>query len=572
MKDDTAEIHLKGISICRGIAVGKLFFLERMECPSVAKTVSPELMETEIGHYHNALAKSRQDIKCLQKRLETESASEAILILDSHLEILQDPIMIKEVETGIQSSQKNAAFVFQETMARYQEKFACHRDPFFNDRSWDIKDISRRVLGYLQGGTHNFLRSIPPHSIVCAEELTASDIVEANLNGVGAFITQNGGATSHAAIVAKAKGIPYITNIPLAMLKEISNAFAIVDGQQGSVIFNPSDETLEHYESLRQKLTEQACRLEKSAQGPATTLDGHSIRLSANIDMTHEVDLVHQYGGHGVGLFRSEYLCLPKNMIPSEDEQFEVYRHLLERMNGLPVVIRTFDLSGDKTSSPPVAGQKNPFLGSRATRFLLREQEVFKTQLRAIMRAAVYGNVSILIPMISTLPELREAKAMMVEIGKQLKIKKKIPIGCMIEVPAAALVADHFAKECDFLSIGTNDLIQFSLAIDRSDQLMNQFYEPADPSIIRLIKLVVTKAKKTGAPVSVCGEIATDPRFTPLLLGLGVNELSVIPRYLPLIKQVIRNTAMADAVKLATKALKLTTAEEILALLPHHHE
>jgi phosphoenolpyruvate-protein phosphotransferase (PTS system enzyme I) len=289
--------------------------------------------------------------------------------------------------------------------------------------------------------------------------------------------------------------------------------------------------------------------------------------------MAGEIDLIHHVGAHGIGLFRSEYIFLPHNEIPSEEEQFKIYSSIVQKMNGLPTVIRTFDLGGDKTSSYySFLSDKNSFLGCRATRFLLRQQDLFKTQLRAILRASLLGDVSILFPMISTISELREAKRMVAEVQQELNLTSRIRIGCMIEVPSAALIADHFARECDFLSIGTNDLIQYSMAVDRADQTIGEPYDTTDPSVIRLIKLITSEANRARIPVTVCGEMASDPRFIPLLLGLGVQELSVTPRYVPLIKHAIRNTSIVEAVNLAEKALHLKTAQEVLDLLSQEYQ
>lgn len=562
------EVVIKGSPVCRGIAIGKIFFLNRGEFKVFELNLRPTDINREIERYRTALLKSRQDIKRLQKQLELESALEGILILDAQLEMLQDPLLTVEIEKEIRKLKKNAEFVFQKALTKLQERFNSLDDAFFMERFKDLQDLSRRVFSYLHESGHLSLKDIPTNSIVCAHELTASDTAEAKLAYVNAFITEMGGATSHAAIVAKAKGIPYITRIDLEAIKVYTESLVIVDGRKGTIILNPTEETLKKYEHLKEKMQNQVKSLEKISSWPAETYDGYSIRLSANLEMTHELDLVHQLGGHGIGLFRSEYIFLPKREIPSEEEQYQIYYHIAKRMQGSPVVIRTFDLGGDKTSEHySFAGEKSAFIGFRATRFLLKEKGLLKAQLRAIIRASVHGNVSVLFPMISTLSELREAKQMIHEVQEELKSPDRIRIGCMIEVPSAAVIADQFAKECDFLSIGTNDLVQYSLAIDRSDQTLSDFYEPIDPSVIRLIKLITTEANQAKVPVSVCGEIASDPRFTPLLLGLGIQELSVSPRFLPLIKNAIRNTSIVEAVRLAEETLTLTTAQDVWQLL-----
>ncbi|MBS4163720.1 Phosphoenolpyruvate-protein phosphotransferase [Candidatus Protochlamydia amoebophila] len=567
------EIILKGSPICRGIAIGQTYFLDRDEFTVCEKQIDSSDSEKEVERYRHALFRSRQDIKRLQTQLESESAQEAILILEAQLEILQDPLLTTEMELNIRQANQNAEFVFQQSLVKLQTRFESLKDPFFAERFKDLQDVSQRVFSYLYESGSLSLKDVPYNSIVCGVELTASDTAEAKVYHVGAFLTESGGATSHAAIVAKAKGIPFISNINLHLIRENDNQTIIVDGRTGQVILNPTDETLHRYETLKRKMHTQITAFENDVHWPAETCDGYTVRLYGNLDDSHQVDLLKQLGGQGIGLFRSEYIFLPQNEIPGEEEQFNIYSQIVKKMDGLPVVIRTFDLGGDKaTFHVPSTTQKNPFLGSRATRYFLREQKLLKSQLRAIVRASIYGQVRILFPMIATVAELREAKKILQEVCQELHFDQHIPMGCMIEVPSAAMVVDHFVKECDFLSIGTNDLVQYALAIDRKDHLLNDFYEPTDPSIIRLIKLVISEGNKAHVPVSVCGEIASDPRFIPLLLGLGVQELSVAPRYLPVIKNVIRSTYIVDAVQLADLALHLTTAQEVLNLLIQEYQ
>jgi phosphotransferase system enzyme I (PtsI) len=568
MHFEAEEIILKGSPICRGIAIGQTYFLDQEEF-KVSETSCQFLgIEQEIDRYRRALSRSCEDIKCLQKQLEPASAQEAILILEAHLEILQDPLLTTEMEANIRKASQSAEFVLQQFLVELERRFKALDDPFFTERFKDLQDVARRIFGYLYENETSSLKKVPYNSIVCGIELTPSNTAEAKIYHVGAFLTENGGATSHAAIVAKAKGIPFVSNIDIRLIKENDNQTIIVDGRTGHVILNPTDETLHRYEMIKRKMYSQADAFENDVQWPAETCDGYTIQLYGNLDGIRDADLLKELGGQGVGLFRSEYIFLPQKEIPNEEEQFNIYSHLVKKMDGLPVVIRTFDLGGDKgTLHIPSTIQKKTFLGARATRFFLKEQKLFKTQLRAIVRASDYGQVRILFPMIATIAELREAKRILQEVYQELQFNKHIPVGCMIEVPSAAMVVDHFVKECDFLSIGTNDLVQYALAIDRKDHLLHEFYEPTDPSIIRLIKLVVSEGNKAHVPVSVCGEIACDPRFIPLLIGLGVQELSVAPRYLPIIKNIIRKTNIVDAVQLADRALHLTTAQEILDLL-----
>ena len=379
------EDIVKGSPICRGIAIGKPFFLNRDEFTIFETRIPLASMQHEIERYRHALSRSKQDIKRLQKQLEIESAGDGILILEAQLEMLRDPLLTIEIEKEIRKNKKNVEFVFQQALLRYQERFKALNDSFFAERFQDLQDLSRRIFGYLQESGNLSLSDVPPNSIVCALELTASDAASAHKFCVSAFVTETGGATTHAAIVARAKGIPYIANVSLQVLKENAENSIIVDGRTGKIILNPSQETLKEYEQLKARMQHQVKKLEQVTKWPSQTFDGYSIRLCANLDTTHEIDLIHELGGQGIGLFRSEYIFLPKNEIPSEEEQFIVYHRIVEEMKGLPVVIRTFDIGGDKTSlHHSFSIERNPFLGCRATRFLLKEQEIFKAQLRAI--------------------------------------------------------------------------------------------------------------------------------------------------------------------------------------------
>lgn len=578
MKLKTREIRLRGDPICLGIAIGKPFFLTFVENALPEFTISSEKVEEEIQRYRKAVEKGREDILRLQKQLQQERILEGAAVLDTHLQMMKDPLMTTRVETEIRHSLKNAESVFNKIIKQFQKKFNSLADPFFRERFKDIQDISQRVMEHLLESVRISLTQIPVESIVFARELKPSDIAEANAKHVSAFVCEAGSATSHAAIVAKAKSIPFVTNVPFEAIESFKGCTIIVDARIGEIIINPLPETLLKYQEYRDQLHTQIHQLGKSRSLDAETFDGYAIRLSANIEMANELELLHQYGGCGVGLFRSENLCLSSQTFPPEEDQFKVYERLVEKLDGLPMVIRTFDIGGDKfISHDQLFPETNPFLGCRAIRFLLKEREIFKMQLRAILRASLIGDISIMFPMISSLSELLEAKQLLKEsqteleksLGKKLK---NIRVGCMIEVPSAAIISDLLAKECDFLSIGTNDLVQYSLAVDRGDHAMKLFYTPTHPSILRLIKLIVCEANHNGIPVTVCGEIAADRRFTSLLLGLGVHELSVTPSSLLGIKHAIRNTSIVSATQMAEKALSLSTAGEIQELLQNEYK
>lgn len=568
------EMILSGAAISEGIALGAPYFFKLTDVDIPEEKISAAAVKHEIIRYREALKQSHYDLSILLSRMERENAIEAATILDAHLHIMQDPLLTTDVEEVIQKQLISASYAFQTLVHKYVAKFQSMTDHFFRERVRDLQDIARRIMSHLCESKQRTLTDIPEGSIVFAHDLTASVIAEVKKGFIAAIVTQSGGITSHAAIIAKAKEIPYVANVNYGSLEKKIGNIVVIDGGKGVVILNPTKQTEQDFK--KRKREQQAYLKQLESLGPlkAETLDGHKMLVSANIEMAAEVGKLHKYGGSGVGLFRSECLFLSRPELPAEEEQFRIYKRIVERMKGLPLVIRTFDVGGDKLTHGLQAKTPtgNPYLGCRAIRFLLKEQDIFRTQLRAILRASAFGNVRILFPMITSLPELQQAKELMAIVKKDLisekkKVAPKIPVGCMVEVPAAAITADLFAKECDFLSIGTNDLVQYSLAADRSNQEVSALYSPAHPSVIRLIQLVLSLAKRCDTPVTVCGEMAADPKFTPLLMGLGVEELSVATRWIAMVKNVVRHFSLAQAKELAKQVLSLSTAEEIEDLL-----
>lgn len=573
-----SEICLKGYPICPGIAIGRPFFFTVAEENIPEFSVPHDQIDHEVDRYYIALKNSRKDLLSLQKRLEIEGGNEAAAILGAHLEIMRDPMMTSEMEEAIRNRGKNTEYVFKTVLVEYEKKFNKIPDEFFRERLKDFQDISRRIIGHLRKHERCTLAQLSMKSIVFAHELSPSDTAEANTDVIEAFVTRSGAETSHVAIMARAKGIPFVSNVDFPDLTVSVPPRVIVDGSNGQVIINPSKESIRFYREEQKKQKIKAKGLQKSGGFEAETIDGYRTRLSANIEMFNELDMLQHYGGEGVGLFRSEYLFLARDSFPPEDEQFLVYRSLVEKVEGHISVIRTFDIGGDKLGNFHINRyEKNPYLGCRAIRLMLKERAVFKTQIRAILRASAFGELSILFPMISGVLELREAKDVVEEAKEELlktgvPFARNIPIGCMIEVPSAAITADILVQECDFLSIGTNDLVQYSLAVDRGNPAMSYLYTPAHPSVIRMIKMVVDEGIKAGKTVSVCGEIAADPRFTPLLLGLGVHELSVSSPALPLVKSVIRHISIIEAQEVAYAVLKCTTPIEVEEVLDRAYQ
>lgn len=574
------ERYLEGSALSRGIAIGVPFVIDTFDEKVPEIHIAPELIEKEIERYKNALEKARIDLSLLKQQLELEGIKEGASVLEAHVQLTQDPILNTEIEEQIALRRKNAEFVLSKMMRAFGKKFQRMADPFFQQRFEIVQDIYKRVLDHLTRGKRDSFSEIPPGSVIFANQITPSSAAEANRQRVAAFVTQYGGAMSHMAIVAKAKGIPYVANIDYKVLLQSirKNSPVIVDGLLGRIILNPSEKTLSEYQELNRHIQLQFDELKSSSSLPSTTSDGVRIRLSANVEMSDDFTLLEQYGAEGVGLFRSEYLVLGRGCFPSEDEQFDVYKSLVKHMKGRPVVIRAFDIGMDKViSGLPISKEQNPALGARAIRFLLREKELFQIQIRAILRAASFGDVRILFPMVSSVSELREAKDVVLRaydclIKEGHMVPETIKLGCMVEVPSAAMIADLLARECDFLSIGTNDLIQYALAIDRTQHTLNDLLTSTHPGVVRLVKVIVQQAASEKVPVCICGEIASDPRFVPLLIGLGITELSVASRFLPLIKHVVRKTNSADALLLAEEVLSKKTGAEIQALLIEYYQ
>lgn len=566
------ETRLNGVPISKGGACGPIFFFTQQESiKKEVRRITPSQVKGEIKRFLHSLRQSRDDIERLKSELERENIKEGVMILEAHLQMMQDPGLINLTESKIKDH-KGAECAFQEAIETYLERFDKIEDPFFRERAKDVQDIGRRVMSYLREIKSNPWDGLTTPSIIVADEMTATWVAEFNPEIILGIVTEKGSTTSHAAIVARARGIPYLSGITCSLISTFHEHTAIIDANEGKLILNPSEKRLDNFRLFKERESKELKQLQDAVPLKAETFDGYSIRLSANVDVDSELEMIHQFGGCGVGLFRSEYVFLAHGKFPSEDEQYEIYKSIVDKMEGLPIVIRTFDIGGDKGGLPLQSREANPYLGCRAIRFLLKEQKIFKTQLRAILRAAYHGDVSIMFPMVSGLSELLEAKAMLQEVELELA-KEKIPykeairIGSMIEVPSAAIIADLIAKECDFLSIGTNDLVQYSLAVDRGNQSMSNFYTPSHPGVIRLIKMVVNEANRQGIPVTVCGEIAADPRFTPLLLGLGVHELSVSARFIPLIKARVRSLSIVQAVQLADEVLSMSTPQQIMERL-----
>lgn len=575
MVERAEEIRLQGQGVSSGIAIGRPFHYHSPDegVKKASQPLSQSQVSREITRYRSALQHARDNLQTLIERLRADGVEEGVEIFDAQLQMMDDPFFTEGVEEEIRRSCQGADTAFWAVIQQCEQQFKSLPDPTLRDRYGDIEDVARRVLRYLRRAERSALAHAPEGSVVFAHELMASDAAEALEGAMAGLVTEKGSMTSHAAIVARAGQVPFVTHIEPGCLNRVGKDLVVIDGATGEVILNPSKATLAHYRKLQGQLAMRHAELLETRRMKAETYDGYEVRLSANLELEGDLEALQRYGGLGIGLFRSEYLMLAHNRFPSEAEQFICYRRIVRQMRGLPVVIRAFDVGGDKMPrGSELRKEANPYLGWRAIRFLLREPQIFETQLRAILRASAYGDVGILFPLVSALQELLDAKALLNRVRQNLvdegePVAERVRIGCMIEVPSAAIISDVLARECDFLSIGTNDLVQYCLAVDRGNPTLSAHYTPTHPSVLRLIRLVVSEANRVGIPVSVCGEMAADPQYVPLLLGLGVHELSVSPRHLPIIKNAIRHLSIVEAVRIAEQALSRTTASEVLELL-----
>ncbi|MBU6383281.1 MAG: phosphoenolpyruvate--protein phosphotransferase [Verrucomicrobia bacterium] len=577
------EIILRGIPISKGIGIGlPIFFVSAEDdVPEIAIPIKE--VDLEISRYRRALEMSRQDIESLQKLSQTEGPPEIVSILGTHLEMMRDPLLTSGIEERIRDMQRKPESIFYRLIEEYKSRFSTLKDQYFQERVRDIIDVSRRILGHLRPLNQVKIGEVPHNSIILTHELVPSETVEAKASLVSAFVTAVGGVTSHAAIIARAKGIPYVANVDIKKMKKADVHSLIVDGSQGLVILNPKRHTLKKYQELQRQHLLSYKMLKSHSHLKGETIDGYEVRICANLENPKEIDQVIKAGASGIGLFRSEYLFFTKRALPNEEEQFEIYKRMAKSLKGRPLVIRIFDIGGDKKIDLPpnhpdakyfraFGTEPNPALGCRAIRFLLRYPEILEAQLRAILRASHFGQVHILIPMVSDITEVRLVRQKVEEIQADLKkqgIKctKNIAIGCMIEVPSTAIMSDAIAEEVDFISIGTNDLVQFVLAADRSNAHTADLYFSTHPSILRFIRMVVASATHARKPVILCGECATDPAMIPLFIGLGLREFSVAARHIPLVKHTIRKWRILEACRLAEGALEHTSASDLKQFL-----
>jgi phosphoenolpyruvate-protein phosphotransferase (PTS system enzyme I) len=569
----SGEKVLRGIPVSPGVCRGKILVLDRSVQDSIPKHHIPEAeVQHQIQRLEQALVETRHQILGVQRQVSLALGAQDAGIFDAHLLVLEDPALIEEVSRIILQEKVGAEYAFQLVANKYAKTLSTIDDEYLRERAADMRDVTARMLNNLLGRPEDLdLKNLKDPCIVIAHDLTPSRTAQMDRKKVLGFATDVGSKTSHTAIMARSLRIPAVVGLQNASGELESGQSALLDGYNGLIIINPTDQTLFEYGQLVRKQISLQEKLQDVHHQPALTLDGVAIALSANVEQASDTEAVIASGAEGVGLFRTEYLFINREVLPTEEEQYEAYRQVASVLKPQPVIIRTLDLGGDKfLSHLQVPQEMNPFLGWRAIRFCLQERDIFRAQLRAILRASLDGNLQMMYPMISCLDELEQANALVEECKKELRAENipfndNIQIGAMIEIPSAVLAAESLAKRVKFFSIGTNDLIQYSLAVDRLNEKIAHLYQPTHPAILRLIKMTVEAARKHGIWVGVCGEMAGDPSLTPLLLGLGVNELSVAPLNVPQIKYLIRRIKMSEAIEIAESALNCECASEILA-------
>lgn len=565
---------IQGIGAASGVAIGKAFVLPAWEWDVPDRRMEKVDLAKEFERLYEGIRTSKTEIEVMKNEIRETVGAEESSIFDAHIAILDDPVFMSEIQGIIERQYKAAEVAVKEAIDHFVTMFDLLDDEYMKERALDIKDVGNRLLKHLLGTPEITLPSDTQPYILVAKELSPSQLVHLNPENVLGMVTMSGGKTSHSAIMARALGIPLVSGLESLTEEPLSTGdLLIIDGDEGTVYREPSRALLEQFNRIAEEQRLRKEQLQLLASVDAVTKDGYRMRLAGNISSVKDVEQAVKYGAEGVGLFRTEFLYMDRSAFPSEEEQFEVYRQVVEAAGGHPVVIRTLDIGGDKQLEYfPLFEEENPVLGFRAIRISLDEAEMFRTQLRALLRASAYGQIKILYPMIHTLEEVRQANALLEE-AKQELLRRELPFnndietGIMIEIPAAAAIADLLAQEVDFFSIGTNDLVQYVLAVDRMNEKVAHLYHPYHPAVIRLLRQTVLAAKEAGISVSVCGEMAGDEKALPLWLYLGVTNLSMSPQSLLRVKHRILNSTLAEGMEQGKHCYTLTTTEEIEAAL-----
>ncbi|UQZ36291.1 phosphoenolpyruvate--protein phosphotransferase [Paenibacillus sp. PK3_47] len=560
---------IQGIGAAAGVAIGKAFVLPNWEWSLPDTQVNPVDLAKEFERLYEGIRTSKDEIEYIKREFREVVGPEESSIFDAHLAILDDPVFMSEIRGIIERQYKAAEVAVKEAIDHFVAMFDLLDDEYMKERAVDIKDVGNRLLKHLLGAPEVTLPSDTQPYILVAKELSPSQLAHLNPTYVLGIVTMMGGKTSHSSIMARALGIPLVAGLENKLPAPIQTGdMLVIDGDSGIVQLHPDEEIVKDYASKRDKLRKKREQLELLATVEAVTKDGVPLRLAGNISSVKELDLALRYGAEGVGLFRTEFLYMDRHSFPTEEEQFEVYKLVAQKVGSNTVVIRTLDIGGDKHLDYfQLSEEQNPFLGYRAIRISLDQKDMFKTQLTAILRASHYGNVKMMFPMISSVEEVQAAKALLNEVKEELDqqgipYNREIPVGIMIEVPAAVMIADLLAEEVDFFSIGTNDLVQYVLAVDRMNEQIAHMYHPYHPAVLRMIRLTVEAARNAGIDVSVCGELAGDERSLPLWLELGISNLSMSPQALLKVKHRTLNTLAADAREVAKACFRHRTSQQ----------
>jgi phosphotransferase system enzyme I (PtsI) len=560
---------IQGIGASPGIIIGKAYLIERLKVRLPQKQINPEQVEEEVQRFFNAIQESRNQLTEIKEKILDTEVRKHSFILDVHLMILDDEMMVQDTVDTIRKKKVNAEWALDLTLEKLDAAFQAIEDEYLRERRSDLHYVAARIFRNLLGKKHDDITKIKGKVIVVAHDLSPADTLQMNLKYVAGFITDIGGKVSHTAILSRSLGIPAVVGLEVATSLINGGDPLIIDGETGGVVINPTEEVSQSFLERKRRTKSFEREILKYASLPAETRDGVRIRLQANIEMVEEISSAKIHGAEGVGLYRTEILYLNRKDLPTEEEHFQIYRRLVEDIYPATATIRTLDIGGDKfLPDYSKNNEMNPALGLRAIRFSMKETDIFKTQLRGILRASAHGKLRILFPMISGMEEIRQAKAILEEVKKGL-MKAKIPfdqeieIGAMIEIPSASVTADLLAQEVNFFSIGTNDLIQYALAVDRINEHVSYLYEPLHPAILRIIRGVVQSAHQAGIPVAICGEMAAEPAYALILLGLGLDEFSMNPVSIPRVKKVLRMSRFEETRSLVEQLFQFSTASEI---------
>jgi len=565
----TNEITLHGIAAAPGIVIGRAFVYKKHIPRIEEKAIPLEDVKKEIERLRNAVIRSEKELQKILSFAEQKIGNSKAKIFEAQIMILNDAVLFDSIYKRIEKERKNAESVVHGEITKYQQLMLNSSDEYMRERAHDVEDIKNRIIRNIQ--EQKLISRFEGGSIVVSQSLTPADTILFSRNDILGYATDMGGVTSHAALLSRSLKIPAVVGLKDITSHVVPDDFMILDGYAGVIVINPAEETIANYKRRSKEMSKFEHRLNELRDLPAVTSDGKEIELSSNIEFAEEMRFTKSQGSHGVGLYRAEGLLIGRDTFPSEEEQYREYKSIAEKVFPNKVIMRTFDIGGDKVISQSYE-EENPFLGWRGIRVALDRPETFITQMRAILRASTKKNIWVMFPMISSLREVRKAKELVAQAKASLRAEKLsfddgLKIGVMIEVPSAAVLAGEIAKEVDFLSIGTNDLIQYLLAVDRGNDIVSQLYQEFEPSVLRTIRHIIKEAHKNKIPVGMCGEMAGEPVATVLLVGLGLDEFSVIPTVLPEIKKIIRSVTVKEAQKIAAKALTFSTVEEVKEFL-----